>query len=86
MTASAGRAVTLTWGPDSPPQAIAGAKEKDLTLNGAPIDISSDDDIGWRTLLSVPGQKQVDIKISGVTKDRNLIADWFAETLGGKTQ
>ena len=81
MTASVGRNITLTWGSDSPPEGIAGVKEKALTLSGEPIDITSDDDSGWRSLLTVPGQKQIELKVSGVTKDRKLLADWFAGTL-----
>lgn len=81
MTAQVGRSLTLTWGSDSPPEGIAGVKEKSFTLNAEPIDISSDDDNGWRALLTIPGQKQVELKVSGVTKDRQLMADWFAGTL-----
>ena len=77
MAASVGRNITLTWGNDSPPEGIAGVKEKDLTLNGAPIDISSDDDAGWRALLTVPGQKQVgpeDLRRDqGSRPDRGLV-------------
>lgn len=83
MAASVGRNITLSWGADSPPQPIAGVKEKSLTLAGEPIDITSDDDAGWRTLLTTPGQMQVELKVSGVTKDRKLLADWFA---GATTQ
>jgi predicted secreted protein len=77
MTAGVGRNVTLTWGGAG----IAGVKEKSFTLNNEPIDITSDDDGGWRTILDTPGQKQVELKVSGVTKDRQLIADWFANAL-----
>lgn len=81
MAAQVGRDIELTWGSDSPPEGIAGVKEKSLTLSGEPIDITSDDDNGWRALLTVPGQKQVELKVSGVTKDRALLADWFAGNL-----
>jgi predicted secreted protein len=77
MTAGVGRNVTLSWGGT----AIAGVKEKSFTLNNEPIDITSDDDSGWRTILETPGQKQVELKVSGVTKDRGLIADWFSSDL-----
>jgi predicted secreted protein len=77
MTAGVGRNVTLTWGGAG----IAGVKEKSLTLNNEPIDITSDDDDGWLALLGEPGQKQVELKVSGVTKDRDLIADWFSGSL-----
>jgi predicted secreted protein len=81
MTAQVGRDATLGWGDESPQLGIAGIKEKSLTLNAEPIDISSDDDAGWRALLATPGQKTVELKVSGVTKDRQLIADWFAGNL-----
>ena len=77
MTAGVGRNVTLTWGGAG----IAGVKEKSFTLNNEPIDTTSDDDGGWRTILDEPGQKQVELKVSGLTKDRQLIADWFTNSL-----
>ena len=77
MTAGVGRNVTLTWGGSG----ISGVKEKSLSLNNEPIDITSDDDAGWRNILGTPGQKQVELKVSGVTKDRDLMADWFLSAL-----
>ena len=77
MTAGVGRNVTLTWGGSG----ISGVKEKSLSLNNEPIDITSDDDAGWRNILATPGQKQVELKVSGVTKDRDLMADWFLSQL-----
>ena len=77
MTAGVGRNVILSWGGAG----IAGVKEKTLTLNNEPIDITSDDDGGWRNILAIPGQKQVEIKVSGVTKDRGLMANWFSSAL-----
>ncbi len=57
---------------------IPGTREKDMTVNGDAVDISSDDDAGWRALLAnVSAQDQVDVKLSGVTKDRTLKNDWF---------
>lgn len=70
MAASAGRRTTLTWGGI----AIGGVKEKGLKLGGDPIDITSDDDNGWRTLLEESAQQQVDLSVSGVTKSRALMA------------
>jgi predicted secreted protein len=77
MTAGVGRNVVLTWGGTG----ISGVKEKTFSLNNEPIDITSDDDAGWRNILGTPGQKQVELKVSGVTKDRDLIADWFSSQL-----
>lgn len=80
MVAKAGRQVVFTWGSASPPVEIAGVREKGIELNGEPIDITSDENDGWRTLLSLPAENQVNVSLSGVTKDRTLITDWFAGT------
>jgi predicted secreted protein len=74
MAANLGRKVTFTWGG----AAVLGVREKGVTINGEPIDITSDDDNGWRSLLAEPGESSVDISISGVTKDDIFLVDLFA--------
>jgi len=76
MAANLGRKVVLTWGG----AAVPGVREKGVAINGEPIDITSDDDNGWRTLLDEPGERSVDISISGVTKSQLFLADLFAGT------
>lgn len=74
MTANAGRKIALTWGG----AAVPGVREKAVALNGEPIDITSDDSLGWRELLSTDvAENQVTISISGVTKSFALKQDWF---------
>lgn len=60
--------------------AIAGARQKALKLNGEMIDISADDDAGWRKLMTVSKLDSVDITVSGVTRSKALKTDWFAGT------
>lgn len=76
MTAVAGRTLVLKWGSPTP-NTVAGVREKSVSLNGEPIDVTNDDDNGWRTLLSVSQQDEVNITVSGVTKDDVLRAAWF---------
>lgn len=76
MTASAGRSIALTWNA----VAVAGVREKGIAMAGEPIDVTSDEDAGWRTLLTVAGQNEVTVTISGVTKSSVLREDWFAGT------
>lgn len=73
MAAHKGRSVTFTWGG----VAVAGVREKGITLNGEAIDITSDENNGWRTLLALSAEDQVDIALSGVTKEDTFIKDWF---------
>jgi predicted secreted protein len=50
----------------------AGVQNKSVTINNEPVDITSDDDAGWRTLLETVGLRSIDISFSGVTKDTSL--------------
>lgn len=45
---------------------VAGCRTKGITINGAPIDVTNDDDAGWRTLLEEPGQIEVSISVAGI--------------------
>lgn len=71
-----GLSIVLLWNS----AAVAGCRTKALKLNGEPIDISADDDAGWRKLLTVSKIDSVDITVSGVTRSKTLKTDWFAGT------
>ncbi|MFA5387045.1 MAG: phage tail tube protein [Candidatus Paceibacterota bacterium] len=83
MAANTGRRVKFYWGGNSPADEILGVREKSVSINGEPIDVTSDDDLGWRSLLTEPSQNEINISISGVVKDRRFITDWFS---GNRTQ
>lgn len=51
---------------------IAGVRTKTVTFNGEPVDVTSDDDSGFRKLLAEVGQKSIDMSVEGVTKDNEL--------------
>lgn len=51
---------------------IAGIRTKGVSMAGDPVDITSDDDSGFRTLLAEEGQRSIDLSIEGVTKDNGL--------------
>lgn len=76
MAATLGRKILLEWEDEE----IPGVREKGININGEPVDLTSDDDNGWRTLHDEAGQNQIDITVSGVTKSHALRADWFAGT------
>ena len=82
MPSFKGRAIAFTFGDDgaTPPVArsIGGVREKSLALNGEAVDVSADDSNGWRELLTVPAENQVDLSISGVTRNDALKQDWFS--------
>lgn len=66
MAAGYGRAVDFTW--DSSP--IEGVREKSLTVNGEPVNVTSDEDDGIQQLLADDAEFSVQIELSGVTKDQ----------------
>lgn len=51
---------------------IAGIRSKSISINGSPIDITTDDDLGYRTLLEEAGEKSIDISFDGIVKDATL--------------
>jgi predicted secreted protein len=48
---------------------IAGVRTKTVAIAGEPIDITSDDDLGYRTMLAEAGTYSIDLTVEGVTKD-----------------
>lgn len=76
MAGFVGRTVALTWNG----AAVAGCREKKVAATGAAVDVSSDEDLGYRVLLDVAQQNELNISLSGVTKASVLRADWMAGT------
>jgi TP901-1 family phage major tail protein len=78
MPAAIGRATTFYWGTASPLEAVAGVREKSVNFGAGPVDVTSDEDSGWRTLLTVAGQQEVNMSVSGILKSNTLKTDMFA--------
>jgi len=76
MASFKGRELAFAWNGAS----IPGVRERSLELNGAEINVTSDEDNGKRTLLTVSAEDEVNISISGVTKSNALKTDWFNGT------
>lgn len=73
MGALVGRKVTFTP-TSSGGTPVTGMRTKTITINNEAIDITSDDDNGWRTLLGDdPALRSIDMSVEGVTKDAQLI-------------
>lgn len=58
--------------------AIAGFRSNTITVDGSPVDITSKDDGGFRTLAGFVGIKSIDIEGEGVWKNNTLGALAFA--------
>jgi predicted secreted protein len=78
MASEYGRAVAFTW--DTSP--VLGVREKSLTVNGEPVNVTSDEDDGVQVLLAEDAETSVQIELSGVTKDTVFRA---AKLTGGES-
>jgi TP901-1 family phage major tail protein len=78
MAGFIGRKVLLEVGEGSPLEKIAGVREKTIAFNGEPVDVTTDDDDGWRALLSEAGQNDVTISLSGLVTSSYLRNLWMA--------
>lgn len=52
---------------------IAGITSKDVAIGKEAIDVTTDEDNGYRTLLDVAGTKTLDMNISGIFNDDGLL-------------
>lgn len=68
MPANIGRKLLIKRGST----VIAGVRTKSLTTTGDPVDITTDDDSGYRTFLAEAGQRALDTTVEGLTKDSEL--------------
>ena len=71
MSASRGRSFVVQRGGAN----VAGVRTKSLTVNGSPIDVTTDDDAGIRSLLDQPGQVDVAISVAGILLNDILAAE-----------
>lgn len=72
MAALVGRRVTFT--PTGGGTPVAGMRTKSIAFANEGIDITSDDDDGFRTFLAAdPAQRSIDMSVEGLLKDDALI-------------
>lgn len=76
MSANSGRELTV----ERDTTVIAGVRSKSFSVNRNPVDITNDDDDGYRALLAAPGEVQIDLSVDGITKDDVLRAVSTATT------
>lgn len=76
-----GRKAKLYQGDVATGTVYVGVTSKTATINSESVDITNDDDSGWRTLLDEAGVKSMDLSLEGVVKDEEL----FNEIISGNT-
>jgi TP901-1 family phage major tail protein len=68
MASASGRDLTIGFGSPTA-TTLTGVRTKGVTVNNEMIDITNDDDAGWRDALDEPGLKSVSISVEGVWVD-----------------
>lgn len=81
MPAAMGRALTIEW--DS--VVIAGVRTRGYTITNDYVDVTTDDEAGWRTLLATPGMRSVEVTVGGLTKNQVLLAEIMGASITGET-
>lgn len=80
MAGANGRALTIDW--DS--TTLVGVRTKGYTITNDYVDVTTDDDDGWRTLLADPGLRSVEATTGGISSDQVLIAEMMKSNITGE--
>jgi len=75
-----GRTMTIDW--DS--TTLVGIRTRGFTVTNDYVDVTTDDDSGWRTLLANPGVRSVEVTAGGITSDEVLLAAIMAGSVSGE--
>lgn len=76
-----GRQLTIDY--DS--TTLAGVRTRGFTVSNEYVDVTNDDDNGWRTLLADPGVRSIEVTAGGVTTDETLLAAIMAASISATT-
>lgn len=81
MAGTNGRSLTIDWASTT----LVGVRSKGYTITNDYVDVTTDDDSGWRTLLANPGLRSVEVTVSGISSDQILIAEMMEATVDSET-
>ena len=59
-------------------QTVLGVRVKGITLNNERLDTTDDSSNGWAEALAVAGRKNIEFSVSGLVKNLELVAAYFA--------
>jgi TP901-1 family phage major tail protein len=75
-----GRQFTFDW--DS--TTLAGVRSRSVSISNDYVDVTNDDDAGWRALLADPSVRSVEVTISGISSDEVLLAEIMKASITGE--
>lgn len=80
MAGANGRALTISWDAVT----LVGVRTKSYTITNDYVDVTTDDDDGWRTLLADPGLRSIEVTVGGISSDQVLIAEMMKTNITGE--
>lgn len=81
MSGFNGRELTIDWNATT----LVGVRTRGVTNSNEMVDVTNDDDSGWRTLLATPGVKSVEVTVGGISSDEVLLAEFYNASTTGET-
>jgi TP901-1 family phage major tail protein len=81
MAGHNGREVVIDW--DS--VQLVGVRTRTFSITNDYVDVTTDDDDGWRTLLSDPGLRSMEVTVGGISSDQALIAEIMKAEITGES-
>lgn len=75
-----GRKLTLDW--DS--VTLVGVQTRGFSITNDHVDVTTDDDSGWRTLLADPGLRSLEVTVAGVVSGEVLVAELLKSSIDGE--
>lgn len=79
--AASGRTLQIDWSSTT----LVGVRTKGYTVTNDHVDVTTDDDDGWRTLLATPGLRQVEVTVGGISSDQVLLAAIMSASITATT-
>lgn len=79
--AANGRALTIDYATTT----LVGVRTKGYTVTNDYVDVTNDDDDGWRVLLADPGLRSVEVTVGGISSDQVLLAAIMAASVASAT-
>jgi len=76
-----GRDMTIDWDAVT----LVGVRTRGFSASNEMVDVTTDDDAGWRKLLAKPGVKSIEVTVSGITSSETLLAEFFNASTTGET-
>jgi TP901-1 family phage major tail protein len=80
MAGHNGRELVIDW--DS--VTLVGVRTRTFSITNDYVDVTTDDDNGWRTLLADPGLRSVEVTAGGICSNQVLIAEIMKANITGE--